>query len=179
MWWPDNNPQAYKSFQVPGTKSLNLKEIFGGENDEWRRTSWIQFFCATTDEVTVIQRDMELDIPHLGAEGPNQHPGYLPHPDPNLHTIPEEDNNGWDDEMPDPYHGHDFDQMPITRQVTPEASTIHMSPVSTRRSHNSTTTTDLGPSASQQMPSPQRGHKRSAPGTSSSVQHEQTARSAR
>ena len=127
---------------------------------------------ATTDEVSVIRRDMELDIPHLGAEGPNQHPGYLPHPDPNLHTIPEEDNNGWDDEMPDPYHGNDFDQMPITRQVTPEASTIHMSPVSTRRSHNSTTT-ELGPSASHQMPSPQRGHKRSAPGTSSSVQHEQ------
>ena len=90
---------------------------------------------------------MELDIPHLGAEGPNQHPGYMPHPDPNLHTIPEEDNDGWDDEMPDPYHGNELDQMPITRQVTPEASTIHMSPVSTRRSHNSTTT-ELGRSIS-------------------------------
>ena len=87
VWWPDNNPQLYKSMSCSAASDLNLKQLFG---DTWNECSWIRFFGASAVDADQI-RQLAPDVPYLGDR-----PNPDDRPDPPANPIPMEEDDDED-----------------------------------------------------------------------------------
>ena len=140
MWYLVTDPQGYRTLQIPGNASVNLKYMFG---ESWLNYKFMQFISCSKDTSKKLKQLMP-DEPYLGQDPDpdNQHPqpphqpdDDMPQPDDDM-PQPDDDMDEADDLMPDPpyYPPRPPPQPPrVWRQAVSTGST-RRSPMSTNSS---------------------------------------------